>query len=91
MRRVLPLFLLLAGCARTPDIEASKLDQLQNTYELTPRAGWVSFSGNDAKTTGALMAKATDICGSGNVAILDTGRPNYISLPMTPRGYLHCR
>jgi hypothetical protein len=89
MRRVLPLFLLLAGCAGMPQVEATKMDQLQNTYELVARPGFLRFP-SDQQVKDALLAKAEEVCGVGNVANLDTDRPDYIRVGMTPRGYLHC-
>jgi hypothetical protein len=90
MHKVLPLFLLLAGCAGAPSIQTTRMDPLQNTYELKPKVGWLNLFDDNEAIKRSLVAKAEQICGPGNIAILDDDRPDYIRVPMTPRGYLRC-
>ena len=88
--RFLPFCLLLAGCASTVAIDATKMDQLQNTYELAHRSRWLSNASDEALLN-AITATAVALCGPAGIAILDVSRPDYIRVPMSPRGYLHCR
>jgi hypothetical protein len=81
----------LSGCARNISIEVTKLDLAENTYELVPRPGWLSFSISTEEVKQALTARAQEICAPGSVATLDLDRPNYIGVDIAPRGYLHCR
>src|SRR4029079_8203419 len=90
------LLLLLAGCAmdansvqRTSpqgiDVRVSKMDLLQNTYELTPHVGWIG-TGSDEERKEALRAISAEVCAPGTVAIMDVERPDYIKVAMSPRG-----
>ena len=88
MKRLLPLCLLLTGCATS--IDATKMDQLQNTYELAHRTMWLSFA-SDESVRSSILTTAQAVCGQAGVANLDVNRPDYIRVPMSPRGYLHCR
>ena len=88
--RFLPFCVLLAGCATSVDVDATKMDLLQNTYELAHRTQWLSTASDEA-IRGAITAKADAVCGPAGIAILDVSRPDYIRVPMSPRGYLHCR
>ena len=102
--KIWPLFFLLAGCATSTNsivpvvrdtsqsisVRIIKMDQLQNTYELAPRVGWVNSSSTEAVKQ-ALAEAAAAVCAPGAVAMLDVERPDYIHLPMAPRGYLRCR
>ena len=81
----------LSGCARNISIEVTKLDLAENTYELVPRPGWLSFSISTEEVKQALTARAQEICAPGSVATLDLDRPDYIGVDIAPRGYLHCR
>ena len=90
MIRLLPFCLFLAGCTTSAAIDATKMDQLQNTYELAHRSRWLGGPSDDALRT-SIAAAAMAVCGSAGVAILDVSRPDYIRLPMSPRGYLHGR
>ncbi len=81
--------LLPATLCGEPVIEAAKLDQLQNSQELAERTMWLSFS-SDQTIREALIKKAEEVCGVGKVAILDVDRPDYIRVPMSPHGYVHC-
>ena len=90
MKNFLPLCFLLAGCASSGSIDATKMDQLQNTYELTHRTMWLTTASDEA-VRGSITAAAGVVCGQAGVAILDLDRPDYIHVPMSPRGYLHCR
>jgi hypothetical protein len=89
----LPLCFLLAACSTTQSVDATKLDQLQNTYELAHRSMWLSvlYTRDDEMLRRSIAATAEAVCGQAGVATLDVNRPDYISVPMTPRGYLHCR
>lgn len=89
MKRLLGLCLLLSGCASV-EIDATKMDQLQNTYELAHRTQWLT-SVSDESLRASIMATATAVCGQAGIAVLDAERPDYIRVPMSPRGYLHCR
>ena len=89
MKKFLPLCLLLAGCSSI-SVDATKMDQLQNTYELAHRTMWLSTA-SDESLRQSITATAAAVCGQAGVALLDLERPDYISVPMTPRGYLHCR
>ena len=88
--RFLPLCFFLAGCAASTAIEATQMDQLQNTYELAHRSQWLGGPSEDALRI-SIAAAAMAVCGPAGVAILDVSRPDYIRVPMSPRGYLHCR
>jgi len=66
------------------------MDQLQNTYELADRSQWLISASDEAIRT-SIAAAAEAVCGPAGIAVLDTNRPDYIRVPMTPRGYLHCR
>jgi hypothetical protein len=66
------------------------MDQLQNTYELAQRTQWLS-SASDETVRAAITARAEAVCGPAGIAVLDVSRPDYIRVPMSPRGYLHCR
>ena len=92
VKKLLPLCFLLAGCTTTYSIDATKMDQLQNTYELAHRSMWLSVlnTRGEDDLRRSIAATAQAVCGQAGVAILDVNRPDYISLPMTPRGYLHC-
>ena len=89
MKRILPFFLLLTGCSSV-SIGATKMDQLQNTYELAHRRQFVAIAG-DESIGRSIAATAEAVCGQAGVALLDVKRPDYITVPMSPRGYLHCR
>jgi hypothetical protein len=89
VKKFLPLCFLLAGCTSV-SIDATKMDQLQNTYELAHRTMWLSLSSDDSIRQ-SITATAEAVCGQAGVAILDLERPDYIHVAMTPRGYLHCR
>jgi len=89
VKNFLPLCFLLAGCSSV-SIDATKMDQLQNIYELAHRTMWLSTAGDDDVRT-SIMAAAEAVCGQAGVALLDVERPDYIRVPMMPRGYLHCR
>ena len=89
MKTFLPLCFLLAGCSSV-SVDATKMDQLQNTYELAHRTMWLSTA-SDESVRQSITAAAAAVCGQAGVAILDLERPDYIHVPMTPRGYLHCR
>jgi len=88
--RFLPLCLFLAGCATSAGIDATKMDHLQNSYELAHRSQWLGGPSDEALRT-SIAAAAMAVCGPAGVAILDVSRPDYIRVPMSPRGYLHCR
>lgn len=89
MKKIWLACLLLAGCESEP-VETSKLDLLQNTYELTPASSWLSApSAEEAKQS--LRAAAPSVCTPGMLGLLDVERPDYIRLEATPRGYLRCR
>jgi len=91
VKKFLPLCFLLAGCSTASvSIDAAKMDTLQNTYELAHRTIWLSRASDDTVRS-SIAAAATAACGQAGVAILDVDRPDYIRVPMTPRGYLHCR
>jgi hypothetical protein len=66
------------------------MDQLQNTYELAHRTQWLGTA-SDESIRNSIMATAEAVCGQARIAILDVDRPDYIRVPMSPRGYLHCR
>ena len=90
MIRFLPLCFFLAGCTTSAAIDVTKMDQLQNTYELAHRSMWLGGPSDEALRT-EIAAAAMAVCGPAGVAILDVSRPDYIRVPMIPRGYLHCR
>ena len=85
----LAFLVLLAGCA--DDVRVTKVDLLRNSYELTPRVSWVRFSGSDEELKQEIRQAAAGLCGPAGTEVLDVERPAYILVPMTPRGYLHCR
>ena len=101
--KLLPLFLLLAGCAGTSGpfdaveqtnsggvlVQVEKLDLAENTYLLTPsERGWLAST---ADLKQAMRSRAAAICMPGGVQILDVDRPAYIQVELSPIGYLHCR
>ena len=93
MKKIWLACLLLAGCASAP-VEVSKLDMLQNTYELAPVehmwSFWLSMPSAE-ETKELLRTTAPSVCAPGMVGLLDVERPDYIRLEMVPRGYLRCR
>lgn len=90
MKNLLPLCFLLAGCASSASIDATKMDQLENTYELAHRTMWLTTASNESIRQ-SITATALAVCGQAGIAILHLDRPDYIHVPMSPRGYLHCR
>jgi hypothetical protein len=90
LQRIVPFALLvaLAGCA---DMRVTKTDLQRNSYEITPPVSWVRFRGSDEQLKDNIKEASAGLCGPGGVEILDVERPAYILVPMTPRGYLHCR
>jgi len=90
--KILPLVLLLglAGCA-SDAVRVTKMDLERNTYEITPLVPWVSFQENDEGLKQQITQASAGLCGARGVEVLDVERPAYILVPMTPRGYLHCR
>ena len=102
--KLLPLFLLLAGCAdangpfdaveRTDSggvlIHVMRLDLAENSYELVPSGEDVWFT-SVAALKQAMRSRAAAICMPGGVQSLDVDRPAYIQVELSPVGYLHCR
>jgi len=102
--KLLPLFLLLAGCAdvngpfdaveRTDSggvlIHVMRLDLAENSYELVPSGEDVWFTPTAALKQ-AMRSRAAAICMAGGVQSLDVDRPAYIQVELSPVGYLHCR
>ncbi len=101
--KLLPLFLLLAGCAdangpfdaveKTDSggvlIHVMRLDP-ENSYELVPSGEDVRFT-SIAALKQAMRSRAAAICMPGGVQSLDVDRPAYIQVELSPVGYLHCR
>ena len=58
--RFLPLCVFLAGCATSAGIDATKMDQLQNSYELAHRSQWLGGPSDEALRT-SIAAAATNI------------------------------
>lgn len=78
-----------AGCIDHPALEATRLDQLQNSYEVAHRSMWLNFS-SDATIIREIESHTGQVCPPGSVASVDTKRPDYIRVPMSPRAYVHC-
>jgi hypothetical protein len=92
LSKILPLVLLIALTACASDaVRVTKMDLLRNSYEITPLVPWVSFQENDAALKQQITQASAGLCGAAGIEILDVERPAYIRVPMTPRGYLHCR